>query len=133
MKEIIKEIPEEIPKDNEGKMIDEKKGNRISNIQSIKDILLQEKGNTEAWRCILPTGTVIRYKDNGDAQILCRQGNVSNWRSDFKGGACWITANNKGFLVVQQDPLFEEKNTLPLKVTNDLVRRDYHTHSYTTS
>jgi hypothetical protein len=51
---------------------------------------------------------------------LCRQGNVSNWRSDFEGGACWITANNKGFLVVQQDPLSEEKNTLPLKVTNDL-------------
>jgi len=69
IKEIIKENPKGIPKDNESDMIDEKKDNRISNIQSIKDILLQEKGDTEAWRCILPTGTIIRYKDNGDAQV----------------------------------------------------------------
>jgi len=50
-------------------LIGEKKDNTISNIQTIKDILLEEKDDEEAWRCILPMGTVIRYKDNGDAQV----------------------------------------------------------------
>ncbi|KAH8944050.1 hypothetical protein BDL97_13G088400 [Sphagnum fallax] len=75
----------------------------ISNTQTIRDILLKEKGDVELWRSVLPSGTVIRYKENGGAQILCRQGNVSEYRKDFQGGgACWVTANNQGFLVVQK-------------------------------
>ncbi|XP_073389288.1 uncharacterized protein [Physcomitrium patens] len=69
-----------------------------------RDLLVQEKGEQESWRCILPTGAVVRYRNNGDAQVLYRQGNVSDFRHDYEGGPCWITANNEGFLVAQRDP-----------------------------
>lgn len=39
------------------------------NKQTMRDFLLIEKGELESWRCILPTGTVIRYKNNGNAQV----------------------------------------------------------------
>jgi hypothetical protein len=42
----------------------------ISNTQTIRDILLKEKGDVELWRSVLPSGTVIRYKENGGAQVL---------------------------------------------------------------
>lgn len=35
------------------------------------------------------------------SQVLYCQGNVSDFRNDYEGGACWITANNEGFLVIQ--------------------------------
>lgn len=41
----------------------------ICNTQTIRDILMKEKGDLEAWRCVLPSGTVVRYKQNGDAQV----------------------------------------------------------------
>ena len=41
----------------------------ISNTQTIREIILKEKGDIEAWRCVLPSGTVVRYKQNGDAQV----------------------------------------------------------------
>lgn len=39
------------------------------NKQTIRDLLCIEKGELESWRCILPTGTVIRYRHNGNAQV----------------------------------------------------------------
>jgi hypothetical protein len=69
LKETSKESPKKGSIEIEGDIVDEKKDSTISNIQTIKDVLIQEKGDTEAWRCILPTGTIIRYKDNGDAQV----------------------------------------------------------------
>lgn len=37
--------------------------------RTMRDFLLKEKGDLESWRCILPSGTVVRYKNNGDAQV----------------------------------------------------------------
>jgi len=42
------------------------------------------------------------------AQVLYRQGNVSDFRNDYEGGACWITANNEGFLVIQVNTFASE-------------------------
>lgn len=39
------------------------------NKQTMRDLLLKEKGDLESWRCILPSGTVVRYRNNGDAQV----------------------------------------------------------------
>ena len=48
---------------------EEEKELLICNTQTIRDILMKEKGDLEAWRCVLPSGTVVRYKQNGDAQV----------------------------------------------------------------
>jgi len=39
------------------------------NKQTMRDLLLKEKGDLESWRCILPSGTVVRYRNNGNAQV----------------------------------------------------------------
>lgn len=44
-------------------------GKEPVNKQTMRDFLLKEKGDLESWRCILPSGTVVRYRNNGDAQV----------------------------------------------------------------
>jgi hypothetical protein len=65
-----KEASKVNPKSEEEIGFEVKKELTTSNIQTIRNILLQEKGDLEAWRCILPSGTVIRYMNNGDAQVI---------------------------------------------------------------
>lgn len=51
------------------------------NKQTMRDFVLKEKGDLESWRCILPSGTVVRYRNNGDAQVnlLVSQSHLSNY------------------------------------------------------
>jgi hypothetical protein len=55
----------------------------ISNTQTIRDILLKEKGDVELWRSVLPSGTVIRYKENGGAQVLTTTTTMQNREGDL--------------------------------------------------
>jgi hypothetical protein len=55
----------------------------ISNTQTIRDILLKEKGDVELWRSVLPSGTVIRYKENGGAQVLTTTTTMQNLQGDL--------------------------------------------------
>jgi hypothetical protein len=55
----------------------------ISNTQTIRDILLKEKGDVELWRSVLPSGTVIRYKENGGAQVLTTTTTMQNLQGTY--------------------------------------------------
>ena len=65
-----KEASKVNPRDKEEIGSEAKKELTTSNVQTIRNILLQEKGDLEAWRCILPSGTVVRYMNNGNAQVI---------------------------------------------------------------
>nr|XP_024388406.1 uncharacterized protein LOC112288459 isoform X1 [Physcomitrium patens] len=82
-----------------------------SYVETIKDVLLLEKGDVEDWRCVLPLGTVVCYKNNKNIQIMCQNGNVSDWRADLEE-PCWITTNNEGCRVIQQDPPIEGESNM---------------------
>lgn len=41
-----------------------------SYVETIKDVLLLEKGDVEDWRCVLPLGTVVCYKNNKNIQVV---------------------------------------------------------------
>lgn len=36
---------------------------------TMRELVFREKGELESWRCILPSGTIVRYRNNGDAQV----------------------------------------------------------------
>ena len=53
----------------EGKVVESGKPEEPIDKRTMRDFLLIEKGELESWRCILPTGSVVRYKNNGNAQV----------------------------------------------------------------
>lgn len=40
-----------------------------NNLLSTSTILQKERGEEEFWRCVLPSGTVVRYRENEDLQV----------------------------------------------------------------
>ncbi|KAL2610808.1 hypothetical protein R1flu_022500 [Riccia fluitans] len=76
-----------------------------SDLQFLGKLYEDKQGEREVLRCILPTGTVISYKQNGQIQIMLNDGNVSEYIPipDITAASGKTTNNKKN--------LFEESTT----------------------
>ncbi|CAM6096484.1 unnamed protein product [Calypogeia fissa] len=98
-KEEKQELDDNVEPGKEGE-----EGQVFNNLELINGLSKKHAGDMEVSRCILPSRSVVSYKENGQTQILYNNGNISEYKIILEDKLGWVTTNNKGFCVLQDPP-----------------------------